>query len=365
MPFASLFYFGQWGVISSSVQLSPVAVGSRPLNTMRRRPSYDRTDVLVSMNIRGLDNEDVKLAEVVGMLTSGESTAPLAFALQETWHTETSPCGWSMVTRTGCTVIKTGEAWRPQRGRQRNGVALVLGPAASKAWRALPADKRKPIFSGPRHLAIELTLGGRTWRLGSAYAPDSSKPDLEYLEFLAQLGGYAKGGDPRKLLLVGMDGNASVGRSSRRQVNAQLPLGGAGRQPIGGCGFKRLNKRGEMLLNFLADGDLCLANTFFQRSGPRNVGTFRQTNGSLHQIDYWLTNHFTRVSFVTDCGKENRWVPQRSDHEPVRITLRVRRPRHHSAGQRVPVLAAPRRLDGAALRGRNSACDNQHNQQNT
>ena len=67
------------------------------------------------------------------MLTSGESTAPLAFALQETWHTETSPCGWSMVTRTGCTVIKTGEAWRPQRGRQRNGVALVLGPAASKA----------------------------------------------------------------------------------------------------------------------------------------------------------------------------------------------------------------------------------------
>merc|ERR1712146_420221 len=58
------------------------------------------------MGMGGLDHEDVNLAEIVGMLTYGESVAPLAFALQDIWHTEGSLCGWSSVTRGGCMILQ-------------------------------------------------------------------------------------------------------------------------------------------------------------------------------------------------------------------------------------------------------------------
>ena len=99
---------------------------------------------------------------------------------------------------------------RPAMGRQGRGVALVLGPQMAKAWRASGGTV---LSCGPRHLLIEFRLHGRQWILGSVYGPDGdSKAAQASRELLfATLGGAVGGTADKRVLLIGIDANISVG----------------------------------------------------------------------------------------------------------------------------------------------------------
>merc|ERR1712185_148399 len=56
----------------------------------------------------------------------------MAFTLQET-H-ETIPDGVSVGVVEGCVIIRAAEAVQPVGCRQSRGVAIVLGPMATRAW---------------------------------------------------------------------------------------------------------------------------------------------------------------------------------------------------------------------------------------
>ena len=186
---------------------------------------------LVSMNVQGMEGKrgsataakgSAIIETIAQQLRSRAKDAPVAYALQETWMTAPPGKVWWMKEHIGCLFLYSGETTMPAMGRQGRGVALVLGPQMAKAWRASGGTV---LSCGPRHLLIEFRLHGRQWILGSVYGPDGdSKAAQASRELLfATLGGAVGGTADKRVLLIGIDANISVGPGTwrRRQPSAR------------------------------------------------------------------------------------------------------------------------------------------------
>ena len=180
----------------------------------RFRPAAT-TYTVVSLNVNGLTPE--KLVTVLGYLKSRKPGAPMAFVLQET-H-DTIPSGSLVEWKGGCVIIRAAEKVKPVGIRQSRGVAIVLGPVASRAWR----DSKGVVLShDPRHVLASFRMHGRRWALASAYAPDGTG-SMEVQERQRLIGVLSRAFEalPKKvILLCGADLNASVGTASSR---ARIP----------------------------------------------------------------------------------------------------------------------------------------------
>ena len=240
----------------------------------RRFRPQSRRYKLVSLNVNGMEAKDGTITAAKGsaiiesiaqQLRARRKDAPVAFALQETWMT--SPTGqhcWEK-EHIGCLFIYSGESTRPALGRQGRGVALVLGPKLQRAWRA---SGSRILSSGPRHLVIDFRLHGKKWVLGSAYGPSGDTPadQVERDDLFTTLGSAVGGAAERKVLLIGVDANVSVGPdTSSAEVSFDNKASWrAYQKPCGKFGLKRgkLQKR-DAFLGLLRSQGWCLANTFF------------------------------------------------------------------------------------------------------
>ena len=286
---------------------------------------------MVSLNVNGLTAS--KLITVLGYLKSKEPGAPMAFALQET-H-ETIPGGISVGVVEGCVIIRAAEEVQPVGCRQSRGVAIVLGPMATRAWRA---SAGRVISSSPRHVVVSFRLHARSWGLASAYGPHGSGPAevQQRQDFIGALSGAVEALPRKAIWLCGGDLNACVGAANRSKVTlADRQLWKHYRKPVGQYGLARRTAAGDVFLDWLSSANLCLTNTFFHqpRSDGGNVGTWRHPSSrDWYQLDYFIASTDTRVRYIVDSGKYDRYSVL-SDHAPIAVKLKVPCPGHLSGGR--------------------------------
>ena len=286
---------------------------------------------MVSLNVNGLTAS--KLITVLGHLKSKEPGAPMAFTLQET-H-ETIPDGVSVGVVEGCVIIRAAEAVQPVGCRQSRGVAIVLGPMATRAWRA---SAGRVVSSSPRHVVVSFRLHARSWGLASAYGPHGSGPAevQQRQDFIGALSGAVEALPRKAIWLCGGDLNACVGAANRSKVTlADRQLWKHYRKPVGQYGLARRTAAGDVFLDWLSSANLCLTNTFFHqpRSDGGNVGTWRHpASREWYQLDYFIASTDTRVRYIVDSGKYDRYSVL-SDHAPIAVKLKVPCPGHLSGGR--------------------------------
>ena len=201
------------------------------------------------------------------------------------------------------------------RGSQ--GVALVLGPEAKRAWEASGCVVE---YFGTRVIAARLAIKDERGQpleiyLASGYAPVGNAPANERAEFLCHLQQcYDKCGS-RSTFLLGLDGNASIGvRSPHDDPETRDRVRGP-------YGVSHENQAGQELYAWLATNELCSTATYFQKRGH---ATWRHPcSGKEHHLDHLIMRQ-RDLKRVRDSGR----VLQNgldSDHHAVRLRMVVAR----------------------------------------
>ena len=143
------------------------------------------------------------------------------------------------------------------------------------------------------------------------YAPttDSTENDIE--EFYGNLQQQIDDIDKNDVLLIMGDWNAKVGTDHETWHKA-----------IGRHGYGDMNDRGERLLEFCSENQLCITNTYFQHKSSRKW-TWSHPNGqSKNMIDFIITNVRWK-----NCILDSRSFPSAdvgSDHQLVICKLRLK-----------------------------------------
>jgi len=155
---------------------------------------------IYSQNLRGMSPE--KEEELASRLNSKRVWAA---CLQETWR-----LGSTSWKNRGLTFLHGGLAARQPKRRATQGVAIVLGPEATKAWEL--AGSRVLRF-GTRIIATRLKLldsarNPLTIFLVSAYAPDSSQKPEVLAAYEVDMARCLSERAPTELLMWGTDANA-------------------------------------------------------------------------------------------------------------------------------------------------------------
>lgn len=175
---------------------------------------------LVGQNVNGLTS--LKLLKLEQFMK--DQLIQVA-CLSETWRV--TPNGVALEeTDGGFLVLHHGQATKTCK-RGRNGVAIILGPEARAAW-ALGGEKYSHGSDG-RTLTAEMPIeGGRTWTVGSGYAPGSVKSSEERQAFYDGVSTRIGRGDSRNVLSFYLDANASAGvgvHARDRPAGAPCALG--------------------------------------------------------------------------------------------------------------------------------------------
>jgi len=161
---------------------------------------------IISQNVRGFSHSKEE-----DLLTRLQERRIWAACLQETWRTSRE--AWE---NRGFIFLHNGLAEKPcTRGAQ--GVAIILAPAAQKAWQKAGEQR---LYFGSRIIATRLELLDAAKRtisiyLVSSYAPDSGRPQTEHVEYEGQLQRCLEECRRHEILVVGTDANASLGIRSR------------------------------------------------------------------------------------------------------------------------------------------------------
>ena len=271
--------------------------------------------LIYSQNLRGMSPE--KEEELASRLNSKHVWAA---CLQETWR-----LGSTSWKNRGLTFLHGGLAARQPKRRATQGVAIVLGPEATKAWEL--AGSRVLRF-GTRIIATRLKLldparNPLTIYLVSAYAPDSSQKPEVLAAYEADMARCLSERAPTDLLMWGTDANASLGVSSRDDDPSE-----AGHdQVLGHHGVPRVNAAGRRLHEVLGAHGLCAPTTFFQKT-PRGGHAYAHDTwrhpGSRqpHQIDHFFIRRKDLRS-VLAAGPVNWGVD--SDHRAIVMRFRILR----------------------------------------
>jgi hypothetical protein len=138
----------------------------------------------------------------------------------------------------------------------RRGVSIILAPAAVAAWDRTGRALCKP---SDRVLAVRLSYTdakgkAMSFCITSAYRPLSSATELEHEEFGDALEEAMKFAQPNDIVMVLMDGNGSIGCSSRDSADFD--------GTVGSRGIKYSNAAGADLLNIFRAYGLCSTTSF-------------------------------------------------------------------------------------------------------
>ena len=298
--------------------------------TTRRRNSYREGSLnltVVTQNIRGVQgfiepngqSRDLGKLETLTRVLLDENID--VFLVQETWLT-----GDWIKSINGVTVIHHGPP-APTSRRGSGGVAILLGPKAKKAWQA--AGRPDPHRPGPlgdsntRFAGVTLLFRpkrNQTQRIfiGNVYAPHSglAADDPNLLErFYLQLEDCLSSAVPSGTdIILGGDWNAQVG--IRRDPTDQPFLG-----PFG---IDRSSASGDFVLDLARHLNLRVSTSYFK------AHTYATFYDQLHdrrplQLDYFLTSQ-RFGNRVTDAKVYYPPGGIVSDHEAVRLRLRLSRP---------------------------------------
>ena len=302
---------------------------------------------VISQNVCFLT--DLKHEQIYDRVVDGQVFAWMG---QETGRL--CPEGVDFQESRGCVTIHAGSRTRRHGSKARAGVMLALSPIATLCWKR----SGRLISYSPRHVAVELTVHGRKVVLASAYAPVSSEAFALRSAFYDLLDSFSTRANT--ILLLGIDANASVGcgtthRRSSALNNRHLP------DAVGPWNLPHVNSAGRDFLEFLTSRNLCLANTFFKKRNAAAMATWiHHRTGQGFALDHFVTNHFTRMRFCTNCKKAAGFGVD-SDHSAMLMSMRFPRRRKRGAAfasttqtaqPRAAPTASPRttqRLDYSAL----------------
>jgi len=202
------------------------------------------------------------------------------------------------------------EKKRRKKGRISGGVAIILSPEAKKAW--ISAGSQVLHF-GDRTLAVKMDIPDARKRVVKiffvvAYFPIGAASTQVRQEFYSQFEQCISSCSADEVLLVAADTNSSMGiRSSVRDG------------VLGPFGVEYCNKAGKELYDCCAALGLCSATTFFQKPQYQTWMNPRSKLG--HQIDHFLVRR-SALARVRDAGRYGG-LSVESDHQPIRLTLRV------------------------------------------
>ena len=284
-------------------------------------------------NVRGL-RRDEKKEELFASL---KARGVFAATLQETWLS-----GNDSLERSRYVAVCSGlEPSEHGCNRGRLGVAVVLSPEAAEAWRDSGGFV---VRASARAIGVRLTAlddEGRAVGLFivSAYAPVGQAPEAEWMEFFDAVDTVLREKRQSDVLVMGMDGNSSIGvRSPGAALDA---LGPQGLDVCGPHGVAHVNNAGRRLRSFLATRSLASVGTFFEKS--EHATWLHPASCNLHQIDHIVASQCDLIRFI-DAGVTGNLVD--SDHRAlkgiIRIKLRLKRPAN--------VRDSSARLDYAPLR---------------
>ncbi|XP_072025129.1 craniofacial development protein 2-like [Amphiura filiformis] len=138
-----------------------------------------------------------------------------------------------------------------------------------------------------------------------AYAPNSSSTEEEADQFYDQLQQTIDNTPSQDILITMGDFNSKVG-TDWESWNGIL----------GKFGYGESNERGERLLNFCAQNDLCISNTFFKQKKESREWTWESPDGKTkNKIDFilikqrWKSNISMARSFPSvDTGSDHQLV---------------------------------------------------------
>ena len=294
---------------------------------------YDRESCeatrLHGQNVRGLT--PLKLEETVQFMKDREI---LVSCLMETWR-ETKD-GVECEELDGYLIIHHGESKQSGKNRARNGVAIILAAKARAAWEQGGSKVRHS--ANGRVLTVLLPLGEkRTHTVGVAYSPVSGKSSAERQSFYDDIATQTRSDNPRDILTVFIDANASPGVG----VHARDRPPGAP-SSLGPYGKRLVNSAGQEFREFLQSENLASATTFFQTKGWHYATWYHPVSGKGYQIDHVLVrrNQLGRVLNARVCPE----IMVASDHFPVFVEMRIGRM------QRKQAPAGPKPANILALR---------------
>lgn len=143
-----------------------------------------------------------------------------------------------------------------KEGAHRRGVSIFLAPAAVAAWDRTGRALCKP---SDRVLAVRLSYTdakgkAMSFCVTSAYRPLSSATELEHEEFGDALEEAMQFAQPNDILLLCIDGNGSIGCSTRDSADFD--------GTVGPRGIKHSNAAGADLLNIFRAHGLCSTTSF-------------------------------------------------------------------------------------------------------
>ena len=258
---------------------------------------------IISQNARGLKSDE-RLEELT---TSMKARDIFAICLQETWRSDNETFDLN-----GYKFVLAGLKREIQSSRGSQGVGIVLGPKAIKAWKDGGCEVN--IISA-RVIGLRMLLqDSRNQSFGafliSAYAPVGVADESLWDQFFNDLDKCIAMKQPNDILLIGSDTNSSMGRNECR-VNETKPS-------LGRFGLPYTNDAGRRFSSYLEIKDLLAITTCFQK--PRYATWIHPRSKLEHQIDHFIVKK-NKSCFFTNAGVTQSIID--SDHQAIICHLRL------------------------------------------
>ena len=201
----------------------------------------------------------------------------------------------------GCTVYYSGN----DKGGS-NGVAFIANSSISKHVLGY-----NPVSD--RIITIRLQARPMNISLVQVYAPTSTAANDDIDNFYNQLQDVMDSLPKNDVVLVIGDFNAKIGKGILHDVESKA---------IGKYGLGTRNERGDLLIDFCIENNLCITNTLFSQH-PRRLYTWQGPGGMVrNQIDYITIKNRWKSSI-----KVTKTLPGAdvgSDHQLLFAELRIK-----------------------------------------
>ena len=242
----------------------------------------------------------------------------------------------SGVTRIGKYTLLHSGAPSTTKIRSVHGVALCLGEQATKIWKdggAIWEAVSERIITAQLHChPIPITLV-------SIYAPinpplgqttASDNADALYIDLQRTINKT-----PRKdILLVMGDFNARVNKQQHLSTSSVMGI----------HAVDDLNENGQCPIEFCSDGNLIIANTFFEHKAIHKMSWMHPGNKKWYMLDYTLVNRKFRSTIEDVRVHRTAAGVIGTDHHLIRSKIRL-----HLKSRKKSTTKQPRKLDKKKL----------------
>ncbi|XP_072047001.1 craniofacial development protein 2-like [Amphiura filiformis] len=213
---------------------------------------------------------------------------------------ETHWCDSREFTKDGYQILSSGN-----ESIHRKGVAIILNKTALRSLMGY-----NPILERLISARLRTQIGAAT--IIQAYAPTSSSTEEEADQFYDQLQQTIDNTPSQDILITMGDFNSKVG-TDWESWNGIL----------GKFGYGESNERGERLLNFCAQNELCISNTCFKQKKESREWTWESPDGKTkNKIDFILIKQRWKSSI--SMARSFPSVDTGSDHQLVLANFKLR-----------------------------------------